>query len=193
MSDSGIWDEEAIRQELERLDKITGLHGSSLPITFGKARYQLGSFHVNPQKKEPKKFHFSLFYYGNPEWSKESALDTIRHEYAHYMDYMLYGNGGHGPTWKMCCRKIGANPSRCYSEKMEAIYRKKEERQKEISVQVERFQPGKKIKHPKFGIGVIRTIKGPAERRILEVEFPQHDIRRLGAAWVNENCKLIPE
>ena len=37
---------------------------------------------INPQNGEPKKYHFLLFYYGNPEWSRESALDTIRHKCA---------------------------------------------------------------------------------------------------------------
>ncbi|MBQ4045894.1 MAG: SprT-like domain-containing protein [Lachnospiraceae bacterium] len=105
MTINGIWNEESIRQELRRLDHITGLHGAELPITFGKARSQLGSFHIDPKKRKPKKFHFSLFYFANPEWSRESALETIQHEYAHYMDYILYGQSGHGTTWRMCCRK----------------------------------------------------------------------------------------
>jgi predicted SprT family Zn-dependent metalloprotease len=38
-------------------------------------------------------------------------IDTILHEIAH----ALAGHkAGHGPAWKAVCRKIGANPTRCY-------------------------------------------------------------------------------
>lgn len=93
-----VWDEERIREEFKKLDSITGLHGADLPITFGKAKHTLGCFYIDTINKKPKKFHFSLFYFGNPKWSEASALDVIRHEYAHYMDYMFNGNSSHGAS-----------------------------------------------------------------------------------------------
>lgn len=192
MAEKIIWNEETIRREIRRLDKLTGLHGADLQITFGKARSRLGAFHLDPKTREPWKFYFSRFYFDNPEWSTKSALDVIRHEYAHYMDYMVNGNLGHGSTWKACCIKVGADPSRLYNEKVEAFYKKEEAAKKAISDQIDRFLPGMKISHPKFGIGTIKAITGIDEKRILEVEFQKVGTKRLGAAWVNENCVLIP-
>ena len=60
-----VWDEERIREEFKRLDSMTGLHGADLPITFGKAKHTLGCFYIDNINKKPKKFHFSLFYFGN--------------------------------------------------------------------------------------------------------------------------------
>ena len=47
MIDNKTWNEDTIREEIRRLDKITGLQGSVLPITFGNAKYTLGSFHID--------------------------------------------------------------------------------------------------------------------------------------------------
>lgn len=55
----------------------------------------------------------------------ESALDVIKHEYAHHMDHMIYGHGGHGSTWKLCCGIVGASPIRCYNESRADYYRQK--------------------------------------------------------------------
>ena len=46
-----------------------------------------------------------------PTWPREDVIDTILHEIAH----ALAGSGaGHGPDWKAVCRRIGANPERCW-------------------------------------------------------------------------------
>ena len=39
-----IWTEERIRDELAKLDKITGLHGKVLPIIFNNRKRTLGMF-----------------------------------------------------------------------------------------------------------------------------------------------------
>ena len=38
------WTEAAIREELARLDAMTGLHGAALPISFGRGRCVLVDF-----------------------------------------------------------------------------------------------------------------------------------------------------
>lgn len=53
----------------------------------------------------------------NPE---VEVLDTIRHEVAHALVYMLTGRRqGHNDVWKRYCLLVGANPNRCYSSVVE--------------------------------------------------------------------------
>lgn len=40
-------------------------------------------------------------------------VDTIKHEIAHALAFVRYGDTGHGPGWKAQCRQIGARPERC--------------------------------------------------------------------------------
>ena len=76
------WPEERIRQELQRLDKLTGLNGNALPIKFTYSNYMVGSFHVYDKNQW---FEFSRAYFEDPGTPEQANLDTIRHEYAHYM------------------------------------------------------------------------------------------------------------
>ena len=34
---------------------------------------------------------------------------TVLHEIAHAMEYAIYGQGGHGESWRRCCEAIGLN------------------------------------------------------------------------------------
>ena len=43
--------------------------------------------------------------------SFEQCCDTVLHEIAH----ALTPGAKHGPAWRAACRRIGANPKRCYS------------------------------------------------------------------------------
>lgn len=101
---NNIWNENDIRKGLARLDAKTGLAGATLPLTFGNANCTLGSYSAVGA------FRFSRKYFEDPSWSIEEALDTIRHGYAHYMDHMIYGNMGHGASWKKCCLEVWALP-----------------------------------------------------------------------------------
>lgn len=51
----------------------------------------------------------SVYYVANN--SIEEITDTILHEIAHAI---AGKDAGHGPCWKHVCRRIGANPERCY-------------------------------------------------------------------------------
>ena len=183
-----VWDEERIKEEFKKLDSITGLHGADLPITFVKAKHTLGCFYIDTINKKRKKFHFSLFYFGNPEWSETSALDVIRHEYAHYMDYMFNGSSSHGASWKACCRKIGALPSRLYNPKVEEINLHMENKQKEIDSQIESIKQGNMVIHPTYGIGIVNSISD--DKRKLYVNF-NNEMRCLSAPWVTEHSQIV--
>jgi predicted SprT family Zn-dependent metalloprotease len=42
----------------------------------------------------------------------ELLEDTLRHEIAHFMDFMDRGYSDHSQRWKRCAIKVGANPNR---------------------------------------------------------------------------------
>lgn len=44
--------------------------------------------------------------------SDPSVEDTIRHEIAHVLANIEFGERGHGPTWKAMCKRVGARPDR---------------------------------------------------------------------------------
>ncbi len=110
------WTEETIRAEIRRLDEITGLHGATLPIVIGRAKTVLGAFSVKAVRlrgkivRVPRQFTFSGYFFRHPAFSDAMAQDTIRHEYAHYMDFVLYGQLAHGKTFRACCQTVGAYP-----------------------------------------------------------------------------------
>ncbi|MBQ2881651.1 MAG: SprT-like domain-containing protein, partial [Clostridia bacterium] len=105
------WTEEDFRRELRKIDKHVretqgiDLSGAELEITFSeRARCRLGYYsHVK------RMFNFSLAFF-NSNVPEESAIDVIRHEYAHYYNHVVNGQYGHGVYFKSACRIVGANP-----------------------------------------------------------------------------------
>lgn len=183
-----IWNEETIRKEFTRLDKKTKLHGADLPIKFGNAKTVLGRFYGNTETSMA--FYFSKYYFDNPDFPYEEAVDTIRHEYAHYMDYELYGNHGHGATWKKCCNVVGAYPIRCYSEERADFFRERHKKEAEEVKAKEKaandLPLGTEIKHPVFGAGTVIAVAD--EKGNLFVEFEKHGMKKLSALWIRKNC-----
>ena len=121
---NNVWTEEGIQKELERLDAKTGMNGAGLPISFSNPKCTLGQY----SSTDGGSFRFSNHYYQDSTWPVEEALDTIRHEYAHYMDHMdhiIYRNLVHGSTWKKCCVSVGALPIHYYNEKRAQYYQQK--------------------------------------------------------------------
>jgi predicted SprT family Zn-dependent metalloprotease len=49
----------------------------------------------------------------------DEIIDTLLHEIAHALDWDV-GAGDHGPNWKDIAKRIGADPSPYYSERMAA-------------------------------------------------------------------------
>lgn len=179
-----IWSEAEIRKELTRLDAKTGLKGATLPITFSKARRTLGSY----SSVDGGEFQFSRYYFDDPSWPIEEALNTIRHEYAHYMDHMVYGNMGHGISWKKCCNEVGAMPIRCYSRERAKCYQDKHEAEQKQEEALAHYRTGSYIMHPRFSKGQIVEIVGADVDRYAVVDFKDMEPKKLLLRWVDENC-----
>lgn len=124
----------------------------------------------------------------NEQITKEERLELYKHEYAHYMSHYIsipkdiaFKAGVHGSDFIYCCSLIGANPDDSFTpgEKKKdidynALLTKKkvdhntvrlldQQAQKKAyeankNRQV-KYQPGDKIKHPKFGEGTITDIQ----------------------------------
>ncbi len=45
-----------------------------------------------------------------PEYA-EACIDTLLHEMAHAVDYLINGARGHGATWRGWARRVGCRPS----------------------------------------------------------------------------------
>ncbi len=178
-----IWDEKRIRAEMARLDGLTGLHGASLPISFGKARQTLGVFII---AEDGLRFRFSSWWFQNPSWPEECALDVIRHEYAHYMNWERYGNRGHGPTWKTCCIAVGASPARLYQRELEDYYRSRRSQEEEFG----RYRAGDLVLHPRFGMGTVQRLTGEWPNRFVVADFGPKGVKKLDIRWVSENCAI---
>ena len=176
--------DERIRREICRLDGITGLHGADLPVTYNRSKHTLGCFHC----LEKPYFTFSLFWFEDPKWPEQSFLDVVRHEYAHYMNWELYGGTDHGKSWKACCNAVGAVSTRLYSDDVNTYYVKKNARDAAVALRYGTYEVGRSIVHPQFGRGMIVRAVGEGPSRILDVRFAAVGIKRLGAAWVDQNC-----
>ncbi len=184
---NNIWTESRIREELQRLDQKTGLSGAKLPIVFNNAKCTLGSF--STFKDKPRQFCFSNYYFQNKDFPYEEAVDIIRHEYAHYMDFVIYGGCGHGATWRQCCIRIGALPTRLYSEERANYHRKKHEAELQEKGMLDRFLPGTIVEHPRFGSGEVLCSSGADNGRVLQIVFSKVGQKTLNASWVLNNCK----
>lgn len=179
-----IWTEDMIRREFEALDRITGLTGASLPITMGDAYCTLGSFSVHGENMV---FTFSKKYFHNINWSDRDAVQTIRHEYAHYMDYMIYGNWGHGATWKKCCEKIGTSSAKLYNSEFGKYNAMREKEENAMNSRIDKYSVGKTVKHPSYGTGVIEEIIGDGIGRVAKICFAYDCKKTIGIKWLEEN------
>lgn len=185
-----LWTKEKIREEMIRLDRITNLKGSELPVTFNKAKRTLGSFnYISHNGTEEMYFKFSHQFYQDPEVPDYLKIDVIRHEYAHYMDLILFGNFSHGVTWKYCCGEVGAMPVRFAD--VQRIKRKERDRKK-LLLHYDEYSPGSIIIHPKFGYGIIENISGEGVGRRVEVKFVDGSRKILSLQWVDNNCETTP-
>jgi len=189
------WTEERIRAEIARLDAQTGLNGRALPILFSRAQKTLGEFAHNG--RQPVRFRFSRLRFEAPDFPDESARDVIRHEYAHYMDFMRNGSTSHGPKWKACCREIGAPPERLFNPERCEQFRKKQAaeqaqrqaqaRHQEYAGFTAEYSPGDIIVHPRYGAGVIELITNEGASSKVLIAFLSGP-RVLNLSWVARNC-----
>lgn len=182
------WTIEMIRNEIKQIDKQTKLNGALLPIKLTRSVSVLGCF--NPQIQGGGGFSFSSVYFEDDQFNVKSAIDVIRHEYAHYMDFIIYGKCGHGATWKKCCSVIGAVPRRIYSPVLNALANEKEKRDKELNEILELYEVGDFIKHPIFGKGEIISTDGTGVCKCMDVKF-LGGTKTLTARWVNDYCEIL--
>ncbi len=81
-----------------------------------RAKTVLGTFSVKAERLHGKTFRslrqftFSGYFFHHTAFSDALAQDTIRHEYAHYRVFVLYGQLAHGKTFSGCCQTVGAYP-----------------------------------------------------------------------------------
>lgn len=179
------WNEAKIRKEMARLDAKTGLNGAKLDIKFIDIGSVLGRYN------SVGFFEFSKKYFEDPEWPEELALDTIRHEYAHYADHMIYGNCSHGKTWKKCCIEVGAKPLQYYNPNSPSVkyYKNKYAEDAKLEARFSEYSKGDHIQHPKYGRGIIKVIiENPADQCAI-VYFKSVGIKKLSMKWVVKNCK----
>lgn len=181
-----IWDEKSIREVFEELDKSTGLSGAELPIYFGNAKGTLGCFII----KNGPAFRFSDYWFKDPEWPEESALDVIRHEYAHYMDWSLTGYTSHGSSWKTCCIRVGAVPSRLYSEGRSEYYKNKHKKEEDRLAHLNKYKTGQAIEHPQYGTGIITVLDKKERSIIARVDFGEKGVKTLDLNWIDCNCTI---
>lgn len=184
-----IWTEDAIREELRRLDAVTGLHGADLPISFGYARQTLGVFQFT-RDGQPLRFRFSKYFLDDPHFTQQEAVDLIRHEYAHYMQLMRGGPNAeppHGDGWKQCCREIGAHPEGRYRPERNEVQLNWLQEQNKLSTFLGQLQLGMNIHHPMFGMGVLTEITGMQEGARLTIRSACGE-KVLSARWVLEHC-----
>ncbi|MCQ2406872.1 MAG: hypothetical protein MJ067_06645, partial [Oscillospiraceae bacterium] len=172
--------------EIRRLDEKTGLDGAKVTVRLYPEREPMGCFtFIDPVRMT---FGFSKTRFEEAGFTDAEALDIIRHEYAHFMEYRLYGfSSDHGPCWQDCCRKIGARPEKMYTEEFKQSARQKE-RERVQKTRVDGFKEGSKVSHPKFGEGTVEKIDRMQNITILTIRFGE-SVKRLDIDWVRKNCK----
>ena len=186
------WTEDRIREEIRRLDGITGLNGAAFPIRFTDAKNRLASW--NSKKKGDRFFEFSTYYYDDPFWPRAAAIDTIRHEYAHYMDEELNPPGKmHGKGWKECCARIGAEPKASYSYDCAWAVEQRANWQKHLSAELDRYKTGDRFRHPRFGPGTIVEIHGEGIERFTFVKYDSGAYKPLSLFLIYRDCKPLKD
>lgn len=212
-----VWTEERIREEFRRLDDRTGLSGAGLPIKFGRSKSRMAAF-IRPGKSGWMYFYFSVHWFHDPDFLPAAALQTIRHEYAHYMDwiYSYDYNLTHGQGWIDCCISIGTEPDRLFcgpcpddirrlrqdiaelEEKRRAIIadirklRQKiaelEEKHRAIK---QKYKAGTKVIHPKFGSGIVISTSDHGQKWFVEIDFGENGVKLIDLKWMCDNIKKI--
>lgn len=109
----GKWSVDDIREVIRSLDERTGLNGAALPIYLCKSLGDgstLGSYSSGVgNDKHWRCFSFSLAYFNDDKFEDMAAIDTIRHEFCHFvvdeldLKEVFNDNDSHGTAWKTIC------------------------------------------------------------------------------------------
>jgi predicted SprT family Zn-dependent metalloprotease len=105
-----------VQSIIKGLDAVTGLNGAELVFKQTNSKKVLGSFvhavrRVNGQivQRTPLRFEFSKLILN---CNRETLVEIVKHEYAHYMALMVYNdNCEHDWRFVEQCKKIGARAS----------------------------------------------------------------------------------
>ncbi len=111
-----MFSEHDIRREFNRLDEISGLDTSAIPIqiskrlttTLAKCRYLKKG---NTMSVEKFVFAQRLLQYS----TLEHLLNTVRHEYAHAYTILKHQQADHGALWKATAKAFGCDGNRLSS------------------------------------------------------------------------------
>ena len=202
-----------IRALYTELDKKFHLRGTQIPITFGYDTDLLGSYTQSSINTEEHFHFSLLFagYGVEKPLSKEDRLDLYKHEYAHYMRANMkipkeyeWQPGIHGSAWKYCCSLIGAVPTPYYKagealmpRKYDKVlknpihdksiplrdnYRREQEYQKQKN-RKDQYQIGEKVKHPKFGEGIIQDLTQTDSSVKLQILFGK-ELKLIDQKWL---------
>lgn len=202
-----------IRALYTELDKKFHLRGAKIPITFGYDTDVLGSYTQAGMDSEEHFHFSLLFagYAVEKPLSKEDRLDLYKHEYAHYMRANIripkeyeWQPGIHGSAWKYCCSLIGAVPTPYYKagealmpRKYDKVlknpihdktiplrdqYRREQEYQKQKNRKVQ-CKIGEKVKHPKFGEGIIQDLVQTDSSVKLHIRFGE-EVKIIDQKWL---------
>ncbi len=117
-----------IRDEMKRLDQISGLDTSAIPVRISsRMTYGWGkcSYICVKRKYKIKELVFAerLLRYG----TMEHILNVIRHEYAHAYVVLTHNEKhGHDAIWKRAAMRFGCNAQRCENfDEVDKIYQYK--------------------------------------------------------------------
>lgn len=108
-------DTKIIREEMNRLDKISGLDTSQVPIRISSKMTRAWGkccWKRKGQRYYIKELVFAkrLMEYG----TMEHIINVIRHEYAHLFVTEVHNkNHGHDAIWKRAAMWLGCNAKRC--------------------------------------------------------------------------------
>ena len=81
----------------DRIDAISfTVNEKSRTKAFGRCWYSKGHIELNPHNFQHQRLN--------------DFVDTVLHEYAHFITYLLYSKTGHCKEWKQICRVIGCDP-----------------------------------------------------------------------------------
>lgn len=116
------WTIEKFKIVLKCLDLKTGLSGTTLDVYFMNDEGVVGCFDFSSEKWS---FGFSKKTFNDPNFKEAAAIETIRHEYAHYYNHVAklgellpcykQSPSGHGDDWAFACKMVNIDPNRCYS------------------------------------------------------------------------------
>lgn len=99
--------ERLIRDEMHRLDSLTGISTDESPVFLTDSYNLVGTYSPFTY---PDCFSFSKKFFSDENINTETLLYIVRHEYAHCMNFRIYGQRGHGWWFKHCCEIIDCYP-----------------------------------------------------------------------------------